>query len=199
MTAAPRTRRLGLPSLPEHLPLVTLAPAALVRISRYDSGEPHFGRTGGNRFDDPERQYGTCYFGLSLALAMAETLLHDAVAVRGRFRVHPDSIATRFVLAFAGKPLRLADLTGASLKRMGGHAALTGNASYGLPQRWSQAVFRHGDAVDGFLYMSRHLNTEQAVVLFDRAGGKIRLASAIPLPSCPGLAAAAELLGIGSA
>jgi hypothetical protein len=199
MTAAPRTRRLGLPSLPDHLPVVTLLPEALVRISRYHSGEPHFGRTGGNRFDDPERQYGTCYFGCSLALAMAETLLHDAVAVRGRFRVHPDSIASRFVLAFSGKPLRLADLTGASLKRMGGHAALSGNASYGLPQRWSQAVHRHPDAVDGFVYMSRHLNTEPAAVLFDRAGGKIRLATAIPLPSCPGFATAAQQLGIGSA
>jgi len=66
-------------------------------------------------------------------------------------------------------------------------------------RRGPQGVFRKGEAVDGFLYWSRHLNPGQAAVLFDRAGEKIRLASAIPLPSCPGLAAAAELLGIGSA
>lgn len=199
MTAAPQTRRLGLPSLPERLPLVTLPPAALVRVSRHDCGEPHFGRTGGNRFDDPDRGYGTCYFGRSLALAIAETLLHDAVAVRGRFLVHPDSIASRFALGFDGRLLTLADLTGASLKRLGGNAALSGNASYRLPQRWSQAIHRHPDEVDGFLYMSRHLNTEQAVVLFDRAGPAIRLVSATPVPSCTGFAAAAAQLGIASA
>lgn len=199
MTAAPRTRRLGLPSLPEQLPVVTLPAAALVRISRYDSGEPHFGRTGGNRFDDPERQYGTCYFGLSLALAMAETLLHDAVAVRGRFLVHPDSIASRFVIAFSGRPLTLADLTGASLKRLGGNAALSGNASYRLPQKWSQAIHGHPDAVDGFVYMSRHLNTERAVVLFDRAGAQLRMAGATLLAAHSGLAEAARMLGIRAA
>lgn len=199
MTAAPRTRRLGLPSLPDRLPIVALPPQALVRISRHDSGEPHFGRTGGNRFDDPERQYGTCYFGLSLALAMAETLLHDAVAVRGRFQVHPDSIASRFAIAFTGQTLRLADLTGASLKRLGGHAALSGNASYRLPQKWSQAIHRHPDAVDGFVYMSRHLNTERAVVLFDRAGARLRMAGATPLPQCAGLADAARMLGMHAA
>ena len=199
MTAAPQARRLGLPSLPERLPRIILPPAALVRVSRHDRNEPHFGRTGGNRFDDPARAYGTCYFGRSLALAMAETLLHDAVAVRGRFLVHPDTVASRFVLGFDGSPLALADLTGASLKRLGGNAALSGNASYRLPQRWSQAIHRHPDEVDGFLYMSRHLNTEQAVVLFDRAGAALRMVSATPLPSCAGFAAAAALLGIAAA
>jgi hypothetical protein len=199
MRDAPRTRRLALPSLPDQLSIVTLAPTELVRISRYDSGEPHFGRTGGNRFDDPDKRYGTCYFGCSLALALAETLLHDAVAVRGRFAVHPHTIAGRFVLGFSGSPLRLADLTGASLKRLGGHAGLSGNASYRLPQRWSQALHRHPDQVDGFIYMSRHLNTEQAVVLFDRAASRIRMATAVPLPSCPGFAHAARMLGIHSA
>jgi len=199
MTGAPRTRRLALPSLPGQLPVLTLAPTELVRVSRYDSGEPHFGRTGGNRFDDPGKGYGTCYFGRSLALALAETLLHDAVAVRGQFAVHPQTIAARFVLGFDGSPLRLADLTGANLKRLGGHAGLSGTASYRLPQKWSQAIHRHPDQVDGLVYMSRHLNTEQAVVLFDRAASRIRMVEAIALPSCPGFAQAARMLGIMSA
>jgi hypothetical protein len=194
------TARLGAPRLPaENLPVILLDPARLIRISRYASSEPHFGRTGGNRFDDPKRLYGTCYFGESLMVALAETLLHDAVAVRGIFRVHPDSIASRHVLHFEGEPLRLADLTGASLKRMGGHAGLSGSASYRLPQRWSQAVHAHPEQVDGFVYMSRHLNTERAIVLFDRAGGRIRMASSTPLPEYPGFAQAATLLGIRSA
>lgn len=50
----------------------------LYRISRYSSGEPYFGRTGANRFDDPTRakarRFGTCYLGLSLEVAIAETM-----------------------------------------------------------------------------------------------------------------------------
>jgi hypothetical protein len=103
------------------------------------------------------------------------------------------------VIAFSGRPLRLADLTGASLKRLGGHAALSGNASYRLPQKWSQAIHRHPDAVDGFVYMSRHLNTERAVVLFDRAGLRLRMAGATPLAGHAGLPAAARMLGICAA
>lgn len=193
------TARLGVPRLPAlDLPIILLEPRNLIRISRYASGEPHFGRTGGNRFDDPDRLYGTCYFGESLLVALAETLLHDAVAVRGAFRVHPDNIASRHVLRFEGQALRLANLTGASLKRLGGHAGLSGTASYRLPQRWSQAVHAHAEQVDGFVYMSRHLNTERAIVLFDRAGAKLRLALATPLTACPELAAAARELGLRS-
>lgn len=193
------TARLGVPRLPQDLPILRIDPGTLIRISRHASGEPHFGRSGGNRFDDPLRQYGTCYFGASLPVALAETLLHDAVALRGVFRVHPDSIASRYLLRFEGSALRLADLTGASLKRLGGHAGLSGTASYRLPQRWSQALHAHPDTVDGFVYMSRHLNTERAIVLFDRAGARIRLRDATPLPDYPGFAAAARELGIRSA
>jgi hypothetical protein len=194
------TARLSAPRLPpDGLPVIHLEPRTLIRISRHASGEPYFGRSGGNRFDDPQRVYGTCYFGESLLVALAETLLHDAVAVRGAFRVHPDSIASRHVLHFDGTPLRLANLTGASLKRLGGHAGLSGTASYRLPQRWSQAVHAHPDRVDGFVYMSRHLNTERAIVLFDRAGEKLHLTAATPLIACPGFVSAARELGIRSA
>jgi hypothetical protein len=197
---AVNTVRLGAPRLPaEALPCIFLEPRTLIRISGFTTGEPHFGRTGGNRFDDPDRSYGTCYFGASLVVAMAETLLHDAVAARGMFRVHPERIASRHVLRFDGAALRLADLTGASLKRLGGHAGLSGTASYRLPQRWSQALHRHPAMVDGFVYMSRHLNTERAIVLFDRAGGRIRMVEATPLIQYPGFAQAARELGIRSA
>lgn len=40
-------------------------------------------------------------------------------------------------------------------------------------------MHRHKEQVDGFLYMSRHMNTAQALVLFDRAASKLRLKDAI--------------------
>jgi hypothetical protein len=44
--------------------------------------------------------------------------------------------------------------------------------------------------------MSRHLNTEKAVILFDRAKPKIKIASATKLTAVRGFSAAAKMLGI---
>lgn len=59
-----------------------LDPARIVRISRVPAGrEPFFGRTGTNRFDDPEPheddRYGVLYGALDLVTAFAETVLHE--------------------------------------------------------------------------------------------------------------------------
>jgi hypothetical protein len=43
------------------LDIVPVSPEALIRVSRYNAGEPFFGRTGAFRFDDAARQFGTCY------------------------------------------------------------------------------------------------------------------------------------------
>ena len=46
---------------------VQVLPSKLYRISRFSSGEPHFGKSAANRFDDPDRirskRFGTCYLG----------------------------------------------------------------------------------------------------------------------------------------
>lgn len=48
---------------------VNVDPSALVRVSRHDTGEPYFGRSGGCRFDDPRKSFGTCYLGFNLTVA----------------------------------------------------------------------------------------------------------------------------------
>ncbi len=59
----------------QSLPMVSIEATRLIRLSRFGAGEPHFGRTGANRFDDPSKpkskRFGTCYCGLSLQVAMA--------------------------------------------------------------------------------------------------------------------------------
>ena len=163
-----------------------IEPPQLCRISAHATGEPYFGRSGGHRFDDPAKQYGTCYAGLSLITALAESLLHDLQPRSGRYRVATEEIERRFVHAFEGPTLRLANLTGASLNRMGGHGELSGTPSYEIPQAWSKAIFEHPAAVDGFIYMSRLMNTEKAVVLFKRGNSEVLKASAhYPLGAHP--------------
>ena len=175
------------------LEVVELDPARLWRISRHDTGEPYFGRSGLNRFDDPRQEipaklrYGTCYFGLSMVCAFAETVLHDRVAKWGRFQLPVDELV-RQVLRFGGRPLRLADMTGVHLKRLGGDGSLSTMMPYQVPQSWSLAIHQHPARVDGFLYMSRHLNNERAVIVFDRARGSFDARfSAIPLLEHEGL------------
>lgn len=177
------------PSLPTALPIVTVNPADLYRVSSYTTGEPFFGRNDVNRFDDPNpveaARYGTSYFGLSLAVAVAETLLHDRRPVKDHFVVKTAVIDSRYVLRFDGVPLTLADCTGTALKLMGGMADLSGTSSYAKTKKWSVELHAHGDQVDGFLYMSRHKNDEKAIVLYDRAASKVKMHSATPLSTHP--------------
>ena len=170
------------PQLPPTLKTVHVDPATLFRVSGHDTGEPYFGRWNASRFDDPNpdvtARYGTCYLGTSLAVAVAETLLHDRKPVRSWFVVELAVIKRLYVVLFEGGPLVLANMTGAELKRVGGQAELTGTSSYQTTKNWSVAIHSHPDTVDGFLYMSRHKNDEKAVVLFDRAAHKLRMKDA---------------------
>lgn len=190
----------AVPNLPPTLRTVSAYPGTLFRISEHNTGEPFFNNRNRNRFDDPnpvrKARFGTCYLGTSLAVAIAETILHDAMPADGWFYVATEVLATRYVLRFTGQPLRLADLTGSALKRLGGHAELTGTATYATTKKWSVAVHAHPAAVDGFVYMSRHKNDEKAVVLFDRARDKLVMESATPLFEHPGFGDAGTDLSI---
>lgn len=189
----------------DSLPVTRVLPRRLVRISQYPAGEPYFGASGSNRFDAPgclagAPEFRSCYFGFSLEVAVAESLLHDELPVDGEFRFSMAALELRHVHRFSGSMLRLLDLTGTTLKRLSGHADLAGTATYALTQQWSLAVFRNPLNFDGFVYMSRHLNTERAVVLFDRAATKVHSKpSPLLLPDTPGFAAAAAAFNIVAA
>jgi len=173
----------------------------LVRVSRYTSGEPFFGKSGNNRFDAPgcavaAPEYGACYMGTSLAVALSESLLHDAVPVNGKFQVAVSMVRSLNLLTFDGSALHLLDLTGARLKRLGGTADLVGTIDYGLTQQWAHAVYLNPAGFDGFLYMSRHYNVGRAAILFDHASAKIRFAGHAPLAGAHGFARAQRQFGI---
>ena len=174
-----------------------LNPSRLYRISRHLTGEPYFGRSGGNRFDSNTREYGTCYLGCSLTTALAESVLHDLTPLGGYYAVSAEDLIACYVHKFFGPPLRLANLTGVYLNRLGAHGELCGTPSYEIPQAWSQAIHSHPAAVDGFLYMSRLVNTERAIVLFDRGNAtSMNPSGPIPLLGHHEYPKAAAALGI---
>lgn len=88
--------------------IVQVLPSRLYQISRFDTGEPFFGRSASNRFDDPSRikskRFGTCYLGLSMEVAIAETILHDEMPVRGRFEVAVQEIENRYSVCCRFQP-----------------------------------------------------------------------------------------------
>ena len=161
------------------LPVVTLKAKRLVRISSYNTNEPHFARTASHRFDDPKMEYGTSYFGLNLATAVAESLLHHLEPVGTRYHVAPEEVKRRYIHTFDGHDLTLADQTGQNMNVLGAHAGLFGTANYSIPMRWSRAIYTHPADVDRILYVSRMMAPHLAVVLFDR-GGSIGLSQRMP-------------------
>lgn len=170
---------------------VELPAARLLRISRFSSGEPFFGRAAANRFDDPgrvkSRRFGTCYLGCSLEVAIAETLLHDELPEAGGFSVAVTEIESRWLVRFSkGAPLKLADLTGAALKTLVGSGGISTIMPYDVPQRWAAALHAHPEHVDGLVYMSRHVNDERAVVVFDRAAARLGAPRYQPLAEARG-------------
>lgn len=150
------------------IPLTTqsVRAKALYRVSRRGFGEPYFAKTAGNRFDDrakpKKNRFGTCYFGLDLKTAIAETVLHDEMPVQRTFQIAFTEIDSRYLVRFKRGSLVLANLTGTALKTLGGNGSLSTIIPYKLSQRWAMAVYRHPQCVDGIYYMSRHINDRPA-------------------------------------
>jgi hypothetical protein len=183
------------------LPTVTVAAERLFRVSRHTSGEPYFGRGGVNRFDDRSkpitRRFGTCYFGLSLTVAIAETVLHDEMPNgNAEFEIAAEEFTDRFLVTFKGSQLLLAKLTGESLKSLAGDGSVSTVVPPDIPQLWAMAIERHQQRVDGILYMSRHINNQRAVVVFNRAARKLHSPKYTPLSKAAGASRAKRALGI---
>lgn len=82
------------------------------------------------------------------------------------------------------RPLRLVDLTGSGLARIGADARLT-SSDYGISQRWALALWAHPEQPDGILYPARRDPSRHSVAIFDRAAdavSAVRLGSLIEPP-----------------
>jgi hypothetical protein len=168
----------------------------LFRIGRRKSGEPYFGISGAYRFDDPAKAFGTCYCGQDLDTAIAETILHDELPDHGQFKIHKDEFSTRYLVRFTGGILKLADIRGADLKKLGGDNSLSAEYPYNVTQLWSAAVHNHPANVDGFIFVSKQINTKKAFVVYSRARSKFAAATYAPLLGALGLSKAKARLGI---
>jgi RES domain-containing protein len=146
------------------LPIIaTRAPWFRIHQSRY--APLFFGRTGKYRFDAPAAEFGVLYAGNDAYCAFVETFGHS-LDIRV---VTMDELKRRDLSCLtANRPLRLVDLTGAGLARLGAdNRVCTGD--YRLAQRWARALWQHPEQPDGLLYRSRLDPARQCAAVFDRA------------------------------
>jgi len=155
---------------------VISARSRLVRLHRNDLRPLFFGGTGGNRFDDPRKEFGTCYLATSIEGAFAETCLRS---VGARFVALSFLDARSFCDIEVVAPLRVVSLHGSGLAQLGATGAVT-SGPHVVAQEWSRAIHDHPAAPDGISYRSNHDNGELCIALFDRASH--HLAPGLPQP-----------------
>lgn len=151
--------------------------ASLVRLSRHASSEPYWS-TGVYRFDDPcpdrAGAFGTCYTASSIAVAFAESVIHECGRfVAGTYEVPAAELTQRSIVRFIGerrKTLVLADLTEVALKSLGLNNDLSASADYAVSQTWARAIHGASPRWDGIRYVSRQLNKGFAYAIFERTG-----------------------------
>jgi RES domain-containing protein len=135
-----------------------------LHLCRYRAN--HFGRGGDHRFDAPRKEYGLLYAGQDEACAFVE-VFGDPLDVR--------LLSIRSLKQYclstirATRPLRLVDLAGPGLRRLGADARVTSGDDYRVSQAWAFALWGHPDVPDGLLYRARHDPSKHAIAIFDRA------------------------------
>lgn len=131
------------------------------------------------RWDDPARNYGVLYLGLTQVGPFAETLLRRPAQ---RTLVWSEVEKRRFAHFRSLEPLRLADVHGKGLGWFGvtlgqiaaDHDGKTFPGTYATTQAISALVHGRTD-LDGIQYRSRLDADHLCVALFDRADRKIEL------------------------
>lgn len=146
------SRRSGLVPTPDVPARVIPAGELLQHVSRtaYRGTALHFGRSGGNRYDDPALRFGTLYVGFDLSTALMESVFRQHRWSRRAKRVITRTeVFSRMVRAIGVlEPLSLADLTapGVMASQFGLNLAQLASRRYAHTQRICGAGTRVGRA-----------------------------------------------------
>jgi hypothetical protein len=169
--------RLPDPGTFEHLLEEVRVPAdGLVRLSKFPATEPYWSR-GRYRFDGPAagpNAFGTCYAANDLAVAFAESVIHQAAWFKnGHYEVLQADIDQRHIIQLSrprAPELTLADLTGENLKVLGLNNDISSGDDYALSMAWAKGIHDANPKWDGLLYISRQRHDAVAVAVFERSG-----------------------------
>jgi hypothetical protein len=150
------------------------ASRAWFRIHRAVHAALYFGKASVNRFDAPRGQFGVLYVGADAHCAFIETFGHAT----GTLSVSEAELRMRELsTVHAKRDLRLVDLRGEGLARMGADAELTSGTDYALSQRWALAIHDHKRKPDGIAYRARHDPARTSIAMFERVASELTAAS----------------------
>lgn len=151
----------------------------LFRIHRSDLNAKFFGRTLKNRFDASDCSYGVMYLGLDEYCCFIETFGQQT----GDNFVTIEELSVNSLASIKlSRELRLVDISGAGLARVGADNRLTTGA-HALSRRWSRAFHDHRDYVDGIYFRACHDPDRSSIALFERAQNSIIVTKSIKLLS----------------
>jgi hypothetical protein len=176
-----------------HLRRLPIEPSPGPSIRSYERGRApiFFGRTGLNRFDAPAGQFGALYVGVDIYGAFIETFGRQ---LSTRDIQWAQLAAREMAVILQSRPLRLVDLIGPGLSRIGADARLA-DGSYEISRRWALAFHEHPDQPDGILYRSRHDPSRFCIAIFDRAASALSARSIGSLADPHNTDLLADLLG----
>jgi hypothetical protein len=117
-----------------------------------------------SRFCAPQQEYGTLYVAEDICVAFRETVMRSTYG-----RVSEAKLLSRCLSEIKiQRNLRLADLTGAGLTRLGADARIVTDSSdhYRVSRQWALRLWQHSARVDGLYYRSRYDPSRFCLVLF---------------------------------
>lgn len=200
------------PAPPDHLdridlPLVTINPADLLRLFPLGNSPIHFrvAKRGQKayRFDAPNEEFGVMYCAFTLEVCFAETLLRTRAyqtPANQPTLIDETELRSKGVAqlgASTGQQLMLADLTGSGLVRLHADGSISTVPRYSVPRQWALALWKHPKRVDGIRYVSRFMNSQLAVALFDRCEDRLIARDTQPLLDHPDLPRILDLFNVG--
>jgi hypothetical protein len=189
------------------LPLVEVNAAELLRL--FPAGKPpirfRVAKRGQKayRFDAPNGEFAVMYCAFSLEVCFAETLLRTRAfdkPAREPTLIDESELRCRKVVQFGegdDRRLVLADLTGSGLARLRCDGSISTVSRYVVPRQWALALWKHPGRVDGIRYVSRFMNSQPAVVLFDRCKDRLSARRSQPLADHPDLPRILDLFNVG--
>ncbi len=131
----------------------------------------YFGRdpSKSGRFGAPGGEYGVMYAAEDEYGVFVETFGRDTGV---RVIDDTDLLERGLANVSSNRLLRLVDLTGEGLARIGAAARLFAG-DHGVARRWSAALREHPSRPDGIRYPCRHDPSRAAVALYDQAEGAV--------------------------
>jgi hypothetical protein len=88
-------------------------------------------------------------------------------------------------------------MTGSGLARLHADGSISTTPRYSVPRQWVLALWEHLKRVDGICYVSRFMNSQLAVALFDRCEDRLIARDTEPLIDHPDLPRIMDLFNVG--